>query len=419
MVEPYLVTVDVESKTVLRIEPSYSRSDITTSKKLNRISRIDKWNSFVAFQFMPDPRGHFYGTAYAKLLAPLVASIDTSINQLIDAGTMQVAGGGFIGGDVRFAGTGQAGALTQRPGEWMLAMTTGGNSLKDAIVPMTVPNPSDTTFELTKILIDSAKDISGIKDVATGDSPTTAPVGTTYAVQQQALTQFTAIYKRLYRGFKEEFRMMYECLRKWGGDRERQEYFELTGGDFDADFADDGTDICPVADPTAVTTMQKTARIQALVQFAETAVGQAAGMTQAGPAAEIAKEAMQAWDVDRPDRFIAEVPPNPAAMAEAQGKAQEMAAKTAKLGADAELAQAKVGEVKAGIILDQAKAQREIGLAAVDSIALHREADHIRHTPLDRSLNAQEAMNTVPLSTQMDNSDPSLNESASPQGTGQ
>lgn len=394
--EPYLVTVDVESKTVLRIEPSFGKEDITVSKKLKRISRIEHWNSFVAFQFMPDPRGNFYSTGYAKLLAPLTDSIDTSINQLIDAGTMQVAGGGFIGGDVRFAGTGQAGALTQRPGEWMLAQTTGGTSLKDAIVPMTVPNPSDVTMSLTEILIDSAKDISNIKDVMSGDTATTAPVGTTFAVQQQALTQFTAIYKRVYRGFKEEFRMIYECLRKWATQRERDEYQELTGGNFDVDFSGDGTDIQPVADPTAVTSMQKTARIQALVQFAESAVGQAAGMTQAGPAAEIAKEAMSAWNVERPDRFITQVQPNPMQTAEVQGKVQEMQAKAQDLQATAQLKLAQIKKTNAATVLDQSKAQREIGLSAIDTIELHREADHIAHTPLTTSLNAQEAMDNVP-----------------------
>ena len=406
--EPYLVTVDVQSKIVLRIEPTFSKTDIIVNNKLNRIGMIKKWNAFVAFQFMPDPEGNFYGSGYAKLLAPMTASIDTSINQLIDAGTMQVAGGGFIGGDVRFAGTGQAGALTQRPGEWLFAQTTGGTSLKDAIVPMTVPNASEVTMQLTQMLIESAKDITGIKDVMTGDTATTAPVGTTFAVQQQALTQFTAIYKRVYRGFKEEFKMIYDCLQKWATDVERNEYAELTGGDFDADFAEDSTSIAPVADPTAVTSMQKTARIQALTQFAESAVGQAAGMTQPGPAAELAREAMQAWDVDRPDRFIADIPPNPAAQAEMQVKAQEVQARAQDLQASAALKVAKIGEVKAGVILDQAKAQREIGLSAVDSIALHREADHIKHSPLEKSLNQAEMM---------DNNNPSLNEN--PQGLGQ
>ena len=69
-----------------------------------------------------------------------------------------------------------------------------------AIWELTVPHPSEVSFKLLEFLLAAAKDIASVKDVDTGNTPTTAPVGTTLAVQAQALQVFSAIYKRIYRG---------------------------------------------------------------------------------------------------------------------------------------------------------------------------------------------------------------------------
>jgi len=386
LAEPYVVTVDIDTKTLMRIEPAYTLADIMINQTSGQVMRIDRWELYAPYLFLPDPRGKFYGIGFGKLLESITDSVDTSINQLLDAGTAEIAGGGFIGSSVRLQGSGAGGSLFFQPGEYKV-VSTSGPDLRNAIWERTVPHPSDVTFKLLELLLAAAKDIASVKDVITGEAPSTAPVGTTLALQNQALQAFSAIYKRVYRGFKAEFRLMYRCLKRWGTDRERRQYAELTGGDFDADFSGDGTDIQPVADPAVVTKMQKIARIQTQMQLAESEIGQAAGMTQPGPARELARDALETMDTDRPDRFFADVPPNPLMIA----KTEDIAA-TAKLkSADAELrgaevhtkltdAQIKAQKSVADTGLVHAKTARELGLAAKDTHDIHKEADRIAQT---------------------------------------
>jgi len=372
LAEPYIVTVDVDTKKTMRVEPAFGLDDIIINDATGRVIRIDRWRAFSAFLFLPDPRGRFYGIGFGKLLESIMDSIDTTMNQLIDAGSAEIAGGGFIGGGVRLQGSGQGGSIWFRPGEYQ-TVSTQGPDIRQAIWERTTPHPSAVSMQLLELLLAAAKDITSIKDVITGNTPATAPVGTTLALQDQALQVFSAIYKRVYRGFADEFRLMYLCLRRYAGEREIAEYKELTGGDLREDFSGDGTDIVPVADPAVVTKMQRIARIQALTTFAESAVGMAAGMTQAGPAQEIAKEAMDAMDWDRVERFIAAVPPNPLEIA----RAQDMAAAAKLKLADASSRGAEEN-------LDHAKALRETGLAAAETNRLHEKAETLALTGLDQ-----------------------------------
>jgi chaperonin GroES len=377
--EPYIVTVDYQTGQTMRIEPAFDEEDVTLSKDGQRVVRIERWNGIADFKFMPDPRGSFYGIGFAKLLAMITDGIDTSINQLMDAGTAQIAGGGFVGANVRMQGSGQGGNLWFRPGEYQNVNFPGAD-LRAAIWERTVPQPSDVTFKMLEMLLEAAKEVASVKDINMGESPSTAPVGTTLAVQSQALQVFSAIWKRYFRGFRKEFRLMYRAIKRWKTDAMRREYQELTGGDLDADFSGDGTDIQPVADPSVVTKMQKFTRVQTLTQVAESAVGQAAGMLQPGPAQEIAKEALDVMEWDRPDRFVADVPPNQLMIDQETAKTNDMNAAAKLKLADAASKGSRSTQEIAGATLDNAKALREQGLAAMDTHNLFKEADRIKQT---------------------------------------
>ena len=346
--EPYIVTVDVETRRTVCIQAAYTLDDIVIDPQTHQVLRIERWVPFAPFMFLPDPRGRYYGVGLARLLEAITDSVDTSINQLIDAANAEVAGGGFIGANVRLQGSGQAGAVYKQPGEYQ-TVSTGGADLRQAIFEFTVPKPSAVTFQMLELLLAAAKDIASVKDVVTGDAPATAPVGTMLALQNQALQVFSAIYKRMYRGFRDEFRLMYQCLKRWATDKEKREYAEMTGGDFDQDFSGDGTDIQPVADPSVVTKMQKISRIQTMMQLAESPVGMAAGMTQSGPAQELIKEALNTLEVDRPERFLSDVAPNP-----------EVLAKAENLTASAKLKQAEAEHMGSVITLDNAEANQHM-----------------------------------------------------------
>jgi len=370
--EPYIVTVDVETKQTLRIEAAYTMDDVVLNKEKTNAVRIERWVPFALFLFLPDPRGRFYGLGLARLLDAITASVDTGINQLIDAGSAEIAGGGFIGANVRLQGSGQSGTVYKQPGEWQ-TVSTGGSDLRQALFEFTVPSPSPVTMQMLEMLLAAAKDISSVKDVISGDAPSTAPVGTTLALQNQALQVFSAIYKRLYRGFRDEFRLMYHCLKRWATDEIRHQYTELTGGDFDQDFSGDGTDIQPIADPSVVTKMQKISRMQATIQFAESPLGMAAGMTQAGPAQALATMFLEALEYDRPEQFMATVPPNPELVA----KVQELAASAALKNAQAQHTGALSVQDEAQSNLTRAETVEVMGNIGVQTHKLHQEAHRV------------------------------------------
>ncbi|MDE2106632.1 MAG: hypothetical protein KGL39_55970, partial [Patescibacteria group bacterium] len=199
-------------------------------------------------------------------------------------------------------------------------------------------------------------------------------VGTTLALQNQALQVFSAIYKRFYRGFRDEFRLMFQCLKRWATPKMKAQYAELTGGDFDQDFTGDGTDIQPVADPMVVTKIQKSSRFAALLQLAESPVGMAAGMQQPGPAQAIVTEGLDLLDWDRPERFVAPVPPNPAL----QAKVQEMAASAALKQADAKLRIGQAAHEDAKTNLDQAQTVERVGSIQLRADGIRERAHRLR-----------------------------------------
>lgn len=377
--EPYVVTVDVERREAMRIEPAFILSDVHLSEGGKSVRKIDRWLPFASFKFLPDPRGGFYGMGLASLLDEITDSVDTAINQMIDAGNAQIAGGGFIGANVRLQGSGQAGAIWFRPGEYQVVSTPGPN-LQDSIWERTTPHPSNVTMQMLEMLLAAAKDIASVKDVITGDAPSTAPVGTTMALQNQALQVFSSIYKRIYRGFKDEFRLMFHCLRRWATVEMKAEYAKLTSGDFDQDFSGDGTDIQPIADPSVVTKMQKISRLQTLLQIADNPVGMAAGMQTAQAAQAIVGEFLDVLEIDRPERFVGDVPPNPELVA----KVQEMAATAALKQADAQVRQAQIPKLTAEAThtdakanLDRALTVKEMGEVGEQTHRIHQEAHRV------------------------------------------
>lgn len=363
MAEPYIVTVDVQTNTVLRVEPAFSAEDITVDGQQGIVLDIKRWNPWVAFPFLPDPKGRFYAIGYGALLRPLVETIDTGINQLIDAGTAEIAGGGFIASGVRMQGTGQAGVVEFSPGEYVTVNVPPGQ-LQSSIWERTTPHPSAVMFELLQLMVSQAKDVASVQDVLTGDAPTTAPVGTTLAILDQALQPFSSLYKRVYRGLKSEYRLMYECERRWASPKTKALYEEITGGDFDSDFAGDGRDIQPIGDPTVVTRQQALARIQATQQLAESPSGQAAGMLQPGPAGERMKEALSTIGVADPERYLAPPQPNQLAMAQ-----------TAKEAAMAEQAKANAGKAAADAGYARARTVETLGKSLQDSHDLRMAGD--------------------------------------------
>ena len=101
--EPYIVWLSPIDQKILRIAPNYSLSDIKKNAK-EQIVRIKAKRNFIKFDFVPAPDGGLLGVGFGLFLGSLNEVVNTSVNQLLDAGTMLTTGGGFIAKGVRLKG---------------------------------------------------------------------------------------------------------------------------------------------------------------------------------------------------------------------------------------------------------------------------------------------------------------------------
>lgn len=320
--EPYVVTVDHATQRVLRIEANFAPENIRTSED-GRVLGIDKGRYYIKYDFFPHPEGKFYGIGLGHLLKQLGDIIDKSINQIVDAASAQNAGGGFIGSGVRLQARGGGSTVRFAPGEYK-TVDVPGNALRENIVERTLPNVSPVTFQVLDMILGAAQEISGAKDVLTGDASNTGQVGTTLALIEQGLQVFNAVYKRIFRALKAEFALIFANLSKFGGQEAAADYAEVMDdpqADFARDFNSKDLDIRPVSDPSSVTRMQRMARAQFLMGTAQ--------FPGANPVA-ILKRVYEAADVENPEELIMppQAPqPNPKDVAAAglnEAKAQEI-----------------------------------------------------------------------------------------------
>jgi chaperonin GroES len=316
--EPYIVTVDHETSTVMKIEANFSPDDVKVDEQ-GEPTEIKRGRFYIKYGFLPNPKGHFYDIGFGHLLNQLGDVIDTTINQMFDAGHAQIAGGGFLGSGVRLQGNGQNNTLRWQPGEYK-TVNASGQALRDGIYERTFPAASPIMFQLLELILGAAKDISSVKDIITGEGSNNGQVGTTLALIEQGLTVFTAIYKRVYRSLGEEFGLVYENLGKYGDETVAADYDKVLDdpeADFAKDFSESDMDVKPFADPSSVTKMQRVAKAQALLGFR----GQ--GLNDM----EIDRTALEALDVEDIDKYFPDpgAPPPPAAIAELQKTQSETA----------------------------------------------------------------------------------------------
>lgn len=339
--EPYVVTIDHESREVLRLVANFEMRDIKAAN--GRVSKITPRQFYVKYSFFPHPEGKFYDLGLGHLLEQIGSVVDTIINQTIDAGTAAVAGGGFIGSGVRLQGNNRTNVIRMAPGEWK-PVNVDGRTLREAMVERTFPQPSPVLLQMLDLLLAAAQDISSVKDVLTGEAKNTGQVGTTLALIEQGLQMFTAIYKRVYRALKEEYQLLFENIGKYADEATVREYAELLDdpeADFQADFNGQDMDIRPVSDPQTVTKMQQLARANFLMSTAPMAVE-----AQANPAVrEILKRAYEAADITDIDDILPPIQPqgpDPVKMA----------------GAEKDMAQAEKYKVEAAAAAQDMEVQR-------------------------------------------------------------
>lgn len=202
--EPYVITIHKATKTVVRITARWCLDNVHRDPK-GKIIRIDPTEYFTDFPFIPNPDGSIYAMGFGLLLGPLNESVNTIINQLVDAGTISNLQSGFIGKGLRL----KMGMTPLQPGEWKVVNATG-DDLQKSIFPLPIKEPSEVLLNLMNTLVTSGNQLASIAEIFVGKMPgQNTPATTTQDTIQQSMAVFTAIYKRVYRSLTEEYQKLY------------------------------------------------------------------------------------------------------------------------------------------------------------------------------------------------------------------
>jgi chaperonin GroES len=263
--EPYIVTFCRQDGQVLSIYRRHTLDDVEMDG--DKIVKITPTQMYTKFGFIPNPDGSFYDIGFGLLLGPLNESVNTLINQLVDAGTLSNLQSGFIGKGLRL----RMGDARFQPGEWKPVNATG-DDLRKQIVPLPAKEPSGILFQLMGSLISSGKELASVAEIFTGKMPgQNTPATTTMATVEQGMKVFTAVYKRIYRSLTKEFKKLFDLNKTY---LDPNTYVAVLDSPVGPDDFDSSTyDICPGADPNATSGTERLMKAQGLLEMLQGAPG--------------------------------------------------------------------------------------------------------------------------------------------------
>lgn len=267
--EPYIVTVHKETQKILRIVARYDEDSFVFNENNGKMIKINALQYFTDYHFIPSPDGTFHSLGFGEILYPLNETVNTIINQLLDAGTLANRGGGWISKslrarkeDVRF-----------KMGEFKQINVPTGTTLAQSIYPMPAKEASPTLFNLLGLITNAAKELSSVSDVMQGQMPApNTPATTVMTIVEQGMKVFSATLYRLYASFKREFQKLYDINQKYLSLYDNFSLATKSGEVSLEDYQDKTFLVAPVADPSMATDAHRLAKAQALMgllQFEE------------------------------------------------------------------------------------------------------------------------------------------------------
>jgi len=295
--EPYIITFEETSGCVVRIVTRFDSSDdierVPGGKNAGKIIRIHSREYFTKYSFIPSPDGGIYDIGFGVFLGPLNESVNSLVNMLLDAGTMQTTAGGFLGRGAKIRG----GVYTVAPFEWKRVDSTG-DDLRKSIFPLPTNAPSDVLFQLLSLLINYTNRVAGTTDMMVGENPgQNTPAETSRTMVEMGQKIYTAIFKRIWRSMQGELHKLYGLNRVF-----LQAGKTYVGGATRDDYMGSPDFVVPVADPNITSDVAKLQQATAIKVAAQTTPGYDRD--------EVEKRYLKALGVDSIDKiFPGKAPP--------------------------------------------------------------------------------------------------------------
>ena len=263
--EPYIATIDSNSSEVLRLVARWESDDDVERTGQGKIISIRQTEMFTKYGLIPSPDGSIYDLGFGSLLGPLNESVDTIVNQLIDAGSLASAAGGFLSRGVKLKG----GVMNFNPFQWN-PIDSMGDDLRKGIFPLPVREPSAALYNLLSLLINYTQRISGSTDVMTGENPgQNTPAHNMQAMIEQGQKIYTACFKRQWRSMGQEFRKLFIL-----NGRHLPDQFMFGTQQMGRElFLSDPSMLVPTADPNLVSDSQRSQQAILIKQSAMTTPG--------------------------------------------------------------------------------------------------------------------------------------------------
>lgn len=250
--EPYVVTIDRGTRTVLAIRRNWRPDDEQKRKR----------EHFVHYGYIPGFGFYYFGLVH--LIGGHAKAATSLLRQLVDAGTLSNLPGGFKTRGMKI----KEDDTPIEPAEFRDVDVPSG-TLKDNILPLPYKEPSQTLSLLMDKIVEDARRYAGAADLQISDMSGQAPVGTTLAILERTLKVMSAVQARIHYAMKQEFQLLAAIIR----DNTPDEYgYEPDEGEPGAKKSDyEMVDVLPVSDPNSTTMSQRVVQYQAALELSKTA----------------------------------------------------------------------------------------------------------------------------------------------------
>lgn len=273
--EPYIVVYHLAHKCVLRIAPRFDYlPDVTVlyTKDRKKVKRIIADEYFTDYHFIPSPDASFFSVGFGSILLDTNHTINTLLNQLVNAGSLATMQTIFVGKDLRI----DSRDMQVEPGTLIKVDSANGAAISNNLFPLTYKEPSLVLLQLVEQLIKGANNLTSTSEVLTGTTDVTnASPNSVAMLMQQGLKVYSSIQRRIFRGFRKELTKLVKLNARYlnpaeylllidPSDKELQEMFNAEGKLSDYDLQ--SLDIVPIVDIEDSTELEAMNKAQAIMQ---------------------------------------------------------------------------------------------------------------------------------------------------------
>lgn len=247
--KPYIVTIDKESREILRIERNWKETD----------KEFKRRKFFVAYQYYTG--FDIWGQGLARMAGNGAITVTNMLRQTIDAATYQNLPAGFI---QKGTTKQQITDITLGAGQWKLIEAAG--DIRNMFAPLPANGPSQALMQLRQEIIGQMQDQLSTTELGMMDSREDIPTGTAVAFLEEKNKIQSAVLKSLHVSFSEELRLLDDIFKEV---IDREEFF-INGEEYiiTKDHYIDSVQIIPVSDPSINSTIQRVMKAEAVLQTA-------------------------------------------------------------------------------------------------------------------------------------------------------